>query len=217
MQDSRDASDPSRGATLSKFPYGRKDYYGLTGLTARCFYCRKGDAFTMLRAHAYSEHAHKKHKRRAAPSTQQQRRPRSQRSRHDTASTPSCPLFSSTWVKITMTVALHCSVVGLLLFVSTFVTRSAAQDAGTSLDQPNPIAQRYPNVVSGNLNGTTMIVPIPLAMARQLIPYPILDQSYRSLLPSFPADMYPMMVSAKHDHDLQLPAYNVTVPDFTVS
>ncbi|KAI1848672.1 hypothetical protein JX265_005701 [Neoarthrinium moseri] len=94
---------------------------------------------------------------------------------------------------------------------------SSAQSASASLDQPNPIAAQYPDLVSGTLNGTTMIVPIALELARQLIPggYAILEQSFRSLLPSFPAGMYPMMVSAKHDHDIQLPAYNLSIPDFT--
>jgi len=74
-------------------------------------------------------------------------------------------------------------------------------------------------LVSGTLNGTTLIVPIPLEEARALIPkeYTILENAYRSLLTSFPAGMYPLMVTVAVDHDLKLPAYNVTLGDFSVS
>ncbi|KAI1646826.1 uncharacterized protein F4817DRAFT_339550 [Daldinia loculata] len=86
-----------------------------------------------------------------------------------------------------------------------------------SQDFPNQHAQQYPTLVSGNLNGTTLVVPIPLDMARQVIPneYGILEEAYRTLLPSFPHGMYPMMAQIVHDHDLQLPAYNASLADFS--
>lgn len=208
--------DPTHscGATLTKIPYVR-DYCDVAGLTAPCLLCGMGGAFTMLRAHGYGEHTHRTHKKHATPT---RRRQHSQRTRDEnTSSVTRRALFTSRWAKLIMSVTMHCSVVALLLLASTFFTTSSAQDACASVDQPNPIAQQYPDVVTGNLNGTTMIVPISLALAQQLIPYPILEQAYRSLLPSFPADMYPMMVSTKHDHDLQVAAYNLTVADFTVS
>ncbi|KAK9425933.1 hypothetical protein SUNI508_12734 [Seiridium unicorne] len=116
----------------------------------------------------------------------------------------------------TMSTILRCSAVAVVLLASMLFTTLSAQDVCASLDQPNPIAAQYPDVVSGNLNGTTMIVPIALALAQSLVPqYSILEASYRSLLPSFPEGAYPLMVSTKHDHDLQVPAYNLTSPDFS--
>ncbi|ORY72078.1 uncharacterized protein BCR38DRAFT_330460 [Pseudomassariella vexata] len=112
---------------------------------------------------------------------------------------------------------LHTSAVALLLLVSTLFTLSSATYVCTTQDSPNPIAQQYPLKVSGTLNGTTLIVPISLISARQIIPknYTILVNSYRSLLPSFPDGMYPMMVSALHDHDIHFPALNLTTPSFS--
>lgn len=96
---------------------------------------------------------------------------------------------------------------------------AAAACTGTTASQPNPIAQQYPDVPTGTFNTTLAIVPIPLATARQLIPpqFAILEGAYRALLPSFPADMYPVVMQAGLDHDIQLPAYGITVPDFQVS
>ncbi|KAI1469821.1 uncharacterized protein F4812DRAFT_304318 [Daldinia caldariorum] len=92
-----------------------------------------------------------------------------------------------------------------------------SQDLCVSQDFPNQHAQQYPTLVSGNLNGTILIVPIPLDTARQIIPkeYGIIENAYRTLLPSFPDGMYPMMAQIVHDHDLQLPAYNASLPDFS--
>ncbi|EMD88624.1 hypothetical protein COCC4DRAFT_137372 [Bipolaris maydis ATCC 48331] len=84
-----------------------------------------------------------------------------------------------------------------------------------SEDQPNPIASTYPNNATGVLNGTVSIVPIPLNLARQLIPsqYRILEHAYRHLLPTFPKDMYPAVVQAVHDHDIQFAGFKI--PDFS--
>ncbi|KAI0009064.1 hypothetical protein F4779DRAFT_618042 [Xylariaceae sp. FL0662B] len=86
-----------------------------------------------------------------------------------------------------------------------------------SHDRPNEHAQQYPTLISGNLNATTLIVPITLETAREIIPkeYGIIEHAYRALLPSFPQGMYPMMAQIAHDHDIQLPAYNASLPDFT--
>lgn len=96
---------------------------------------------------------------------------------------------------------------------------SPAQSVCVSRDSPNPIAALYPNYATGNLNGTTLIIPIPLKTAREVIPqgYRILDAAYRALLPSFPQDKYPMMATAAHDHDLQFAALHLNLPDFSVS
>ena len=86
----------------------------------------------------------------------------------------------------------------------------------TSVDQPNPIAARYPRNCTGTLNGTVSMVPIPLALARQVIPpqYGILEHAYRALLPSFPEGMYPAIVQALHDHEVQ--AFGYRIADFSV-
>ncbi|KAF2472441.1 uncharacterized protein BDR25DRAFT_302628 [Lindgomyces ingoldianus] len=85
----------------------------------------------------------------------------------------------------------------------------------TSKDQPNPIASKYPGNATGTLNGTVAVIPISLELARQLIPpqYGILEHAYRALLPSFPKDMYPAVVQALHDHEVQ--AFGYKIPDFS--
>lgn len=95
----------------------------------------------------------------------------------------------------------------------------APQADCVSQDSPNQHAQQYPNFAAGNLNGTTLIVPISLETARQVIPaeYGIVEKAYRELLPLFPEGMYPMMAQIVHDHDIQLAAYNASLPDFSVS
>jgi hypothetical protein len=57
-----------------------------------------------------------------------------------------------------------------------------------------------------------------LETARRLIPphYGILEKAYRTLIPNFPDGMYPVMVQAAHDHDVQFRAYGVTIDDFSV-
>lgn len=86
----------------------------------------------------------------------------------------------------------------------------------TSVDQPNPIASLYPNNATGTLNGTVAVIPISLALARQLIPpqYGILEHAYRALLPNFPKGMYPAIMQAVHDHEVQ--AFGYKIDDFSV-
>ncbi|RYO95698.1 hypothetical protein DL766_004938 [Monosporascus sp. MC13-8B] len=94
---------------------------------------------------------------------------------------------------------------------------SLAQDGCVTHSSANPHALDYPNFISGNLNGTTLIVPIPLTTARDVIPsqYGIMEHAYRALLPTFPEGMYPMMAVGVHDHDLQFPAYGMHLADFS--
>lgn len=82
-------------------------------------------------------------------------------------------------------------------------------------DLPNPIAHLYPSNATGTLNGTIAVLPIPLRLARSLIPaqYTILTRAYTHLLPNFPADMYPAILQAVHDHEVQ--AFGYLIPDFT--
>ena len=87
----------------------------------------------------------------------------------------------------------------------------------TSSSSPNPIAAQYPQNVTGTINGTIIVVPIPLTLARSIIPsqYPILTQSYQSLLPSFPKDQYPMFLEGVLDHDIRSMNGLSLVADFT--
>ncbi|EIN06050.1 hypothetical protein PUNSTDRAFT_54339 [Punctularia strigosozonata HHB-11173 SS5] len=86
----------------------------------------------------------------------------------------------------------------------------------TTQSQPNPIFQQYLTTPTGTNNGTTVIIPIDLALARSIVPsqYPILTQAYQSLLPDFPQDKYPMYLHSILDHDIRELGINL-VPDFT--
>lgn len=105
------------------------------------------------------------------------------------------------------------------LVLSSLLWRIVAQDAAcTPNSQANPIAQQYPNAPTGTFNATLAIYPIPVDTARKIIPpqYAILEGAYRELLPSFPEGMYPVLMQAGLDHDIQLAAMNFQVPDFQV-
>ncbi|KAK3996600.1 hypothetical protein QBC44DRAFT_135669 [Cladorrhinum sp. PSN332] len=119
---------------------------------------------------------------------------------------------------------LSISAIFVLLLSSLFLSpsRSAPTEAATpgtcvSHDQPNPLAESFPNSATGVLNATLAIIPIPLKLARSLVPpqYRILEKAYRSLLPDFPKDMYPVLIQAAHDHDVQFRAYGITIDDFS--
>jgi hypothetical protein len=96
------------------------------------------------------------------------------------------------------------------------VPQGVAQATCQSIDQPNPIASLYPMNATGTLNGTVSVLPISLELARQLIPsqYRILEHAYRHLLPAFPEGMYPAILQAVHDHEVQ--AFGYQIPDFSV-
>lgn len=99
--------------------------------------------------------------------------------------------------------------------------RSASAQGGgvcASHDPPNPLAEVFPNNATGVLNATLAIIPIPMDLARRLIPrkYGILEKAYRTLLPDFPEGMYPVMLQAARDHDVQFRAYGITLEDFSV-
>lgn len=82
--------------------------------------------------------------------------------------------------------------------------------------QPNPIAKDRPTEVTGTINGTTAIVPIPFDVARSVIPaqYGILREAYEKLIPGFPRDMYPAEFEGIFDHDVQ--SLGIPIPDFHV-
>ena len=85
-----------------------------------------------------------------------------------------------------------------------------------SQSQPNPIAKDRPNEVTGTINGTTAIVPVPYSVARSIVPsqYPILRAAYEKLIPGFPKDMFPAEFEAVQDHDVQ--SMGIKIPDFSV-
>lgn len=93
---------------------------------------------------------------------------------------------------------------------------ASAQEKCSSQSLPNPIASQYPQNITGTLNGTIAILPIPMALARSMIPakYNILTNAYRTLLPHLPDDMYPAFLQAVHDHDVGLGDYKIA--DFSV-
>lgn len=109
------------------------------------------------------------------------------------------------------------------------------RDSGSE-SSPNPIASLYPNDVSGTINSTIFLVPIPYELARSIIPpqFGILKEAYLSLLPGFPDTSYPvrrncfpslkrnldtnvysqLVIRGALDHDVGVYALNFALPDF---
>jgi hypothetical protein len=83
--------------------------------------------------------------------------------------------------------------------------------------QPNPIAAEYPGNVTGTINATIAILPIPFDLARSIIPkqYNILSHAWRHLLPDLGEDMYPALLQTVFDHDVRFGDY--VLDDFSVS
>jgi hypothetical protein len=106
----------------------------------------------------------------------------------------------------------------MLPLVSTLLFLTSLTSACISQDQPNPIGAQYPTTPTGTVNGSILVLPIPLEKARSIIPsnISILEHAYRDLLPDFPRDMYPLLFSALHDHNIGLFGINYTIPDFSV-
>ncbi|KAK1982866.1 hypothetical protein LZ30DRAFT_589638 [Colletotrichum cereale] len=110
------------------------------------------------------------------------------------------------------------SIAALMVILGVQMQTAAAQAAPptcSTVDQPNPIFSQYPNNATGVLNVTMAIIPIPMTTARQIIPqqYAILENSFRALMPNFPAGMYPVVVQAGHDHDIKF--QNFGIADFS--
>ncbi|KAG9238671.1 hypothetical protein BJ875DRAFT_24797 [Amylocarpus encephaloides] len=84
-----------------------------------------------------------------------------------------------------------------------------------SESSPNPIGKLYPGNITGTLNGTIAVVPIPYKLARKIIPsqWGILTKAYQQLLPGFPKDSYPLIVKSLLDHDVGLNGTQL-IPDF---
>ncbi|KLU91392.1 hypothetical protein MAPG_09912 [Magnaporthiopsis poae ATCC 64411] len=86
-----------------------------------------------------------------------------------------------------------------------------------SASAPNTISAKFPNSATGVLNGSLVVVPIPMADARRAVPpqWGILEGAMRANLPDFPQGMYPLFIQAVQDHDIKMHAFNVSIPDFT--
>ena len=72
---------------------------------------------------------------------------------------------------------------------------SASTDT-TNNSQPNPIARTFPNMTTGTINASVVVLPLDYSVARAIIPsqYGILRQSIKAVLPFFPKDKYPVRV-----------------------
>ena len=105
----------------------------------------------------------------------------------------------------------------ILAFFASSLAASAVPLGCRSQTQPNPITKDFPEDVTGVINGTTAIVPIPYAVARSIIPsqYPILTAAYQKVFPTLQSSMYPAVLEAVQDHDVGQPP--LKIPDFTVS
>ena len=70
---------------------------------------------------------------------------------------------------------------------------SASTDT-TNNSQPNPIAQTFPNMTTGTINGSFVVLPLDYGVARAIVPskFGILRQSIKAVLPFFPEDKYPV-------------------------
>ncbi|KAK1995089.1 hypothetical protein LX36DRAFT_583136 [Colletotrichum falcatum] len=106
------------------------------------------------------------------------------------------------------------SIAALAVMLGYQMQTAAAQAAPptcATVDQPNPIFSQYPNNATGVLNVTMAIIPIPMTTARQIVPqqYAILENSFRALMPNFPAGMYPVIVQAGHDHDIKFQDFSI--------
>ena len=79
-------------------------------------------------------------------------------------------------------------------FITASVTTRQDVKNGSTESAPNPIGQQYPFSITGTINGTLSVLPIPYSLARSIIPakYRILKGAYRSLIPGFPHDSYPV-------------------------
>ena len=72
----------------------------------------------------------------------------------------------------------------------------------TNNSQPNPLAFTFPNMTTGTINASYVILPLEYNAARAIIPskYGILSESIKAVLPFFPKDKYPVR---KHSLETQ--------------
>jgi hypothetical protein len=104
-----------------------------------------------------------------------------------------------------------------VLASAVLLSLSSANEECISYSQPNHIALDYPGNVTGTVNATLAILPIPLSLARSIVPkeYEILTHQYRTFLPDLPQDLYPALLQTVRDHDIAFGDYR-GIPDFSV-
>lgn len=103
----------------------------------------------------------------------------------------------------------------LLALISTALAVEGSQSCRTS-SLPNPIASQYYANITGQINGTLAMLPIPISLARRIIPseYEILSEQYEAMLPDLAKGMYPALLQAVFDHDIRYMDYQML--DFSV-
>ena len=71
---------------------------------------------------------------------------------------------------------------------------AAAAVGSPSESQPNPIANEYPNNLTGTFNTSFYVVPIPYAQARAIVPvqYPILMNQVEAVWTDYQPGTYPV-------------------------
>ena len=85
----------------------------------------------------------------------------------------------------------------------------------TPNSQPNPIASTFPNLTTGTINGSYVMIPLDYDVAQRAIPkYKILKNAIHAILPYFPRDKYPLVLSTQIDHDVR-GSGGLQVPDFS--
>ncbi|KAH7364303.1 hypothetical protein BKA65DRAFT_490970 [Rhexocercosporidium sp. MPI-PUGE-AT-0058] len=113
-------------------------------------------------------------------------------------------------LKISWVIGLICS------FAVGVCAQSGSIGPGSKESADNPIADVYPNGITGTFNSTIFVVPIPFKIARSIIPkqWGINRKAYCKLLPGFPADSYPLVIRSGVDHDIGVRAFNFRLDDF---
>lgn len=76
--------------------------------------------------------------------------------------------------------------------LAAFVASASTDNSNNS--QQNPITKTFPNMTTGTINGSFVVLPLDYDVARAIIPsiYGILRQSIKAVLPFFPEDKYPV-------------------------
>ncbi|KAH6721374.1 hypothetical protein BKA61DRAFT_468617 [Leptodontidium sp. MPI-SDFR-AT-0119] len=78
-------------------------------------------------------------------------------------------------------------------FVLGVCAQSGPNAPASKESAPNPVADIYPDGITGTFNSSIFVLPIPFKLARSLIPqqWSINEKAYRELLPGFPKNSYP--------------------------
>ncbi|KAL2065041.1 hypothetical protein VTL71DRAFT_4181 [Oculimacula yallundae] len=108
-------------------------------------------------------------------------------------------------------------VVGLISsFFLTVCAQNVLNATSSKESAANPIADIYPNGITGTFNSSILVVPIPFELARSIIPgqWAINRKAYCELLPGFPTNSYPLVVRSGVDHGVGVRSLNLTLNDF---